>query len=149
MPSMSEARLIRLAPSAALKERRLEALLGERGGQQGLVAEQVQDAQLLGSLELAGFSLSWEEIKASRQGDGPTQDAARCLRRAQATAEAAQGLLSVDDLMTWHTEVTGKASLLRTGPRERVGGPPASQAGPVARHPLRREYRKATYARKR
>ena len=122
---MSESRLIRLAPSAALKEKRLAALLAERGGHQGLVTEQVQDAQLLGSLELAGFSLSWEEIKASRQGGGPTQDAARCLRRAQATAATAQGP-SVDDLMTWHAEVTGTASLLRTGPRERVGGPPAS-----------------------
>jgi hypothetical protein len=117
--------LLRIAPSAALKERRLSALLGERPEQRALLTEQVLDAQLLGSLDLARLSFSWEEIKASRGDGGPALEAPRALRRAQGAALAAQSL-SVDVLMAWHADVTGSPSRLRTGPRERVGGPPPS-----------------------
>jgi hypothetical protein len=122
---MSDSRFIRLAPSAALKERRLAILLDARGGQEGPVAEQVQDAQLLGSLELAGLSFSWEDIKASRRSEGSSLDAARCLRRAQGAALEARSL-SVEELVAWHAGATGTASSLRSVPRERIGGPPPS-----------------------
>jgi Fic/DOC family len=118
-------RPLRIAPSAALKERRLSTLLGERPGQRALLTEQVLDAQLLGSLDLARLSFSWEEIKASRGEERPAFEPARALRRAQAAALAAPSL-SVDVLVSWHAEVTGRSSALRKGPRERVGGPPTS-----------------------
>lgn len=116
---------MRIAPSAALKEKRLSALLAEQPGRQAFLAEQVLDAQLLGSLDLAGFSLSWEEVKASRDESRPALEPARALRRAQAAAQAAPSL-SVDGLVAWHAEVTGTRSALRTGSRERAGGPPTS-----------------------
>jgi hypothetical protein len=117
-------RLIRLAPSAALKEKRLATLLGERGVSEGSLAEEIQDAQLLGSLELAGFSFSWDEIKASRRtGVGP--EAVRYLRRAQALREGSSAL-SVDGLLAWYGETTGKIPALRVTPRDRAAGPPAA-----------------------
>jgi hypothetical protein len=117
-------RLIRLAPSAALKERRLGRLLGERGVDEGSLAGEIQDAQLLGSLELAGFSFSWDEIKASRR-TGPGPEAIRCLRGAQALREESFAP-SVDGLLAWYGETTGRAPSFRTAPRDRVAGPPAA-----------------------
>lgn len=122
---MAGSRLLRITPSAAIKERRLSALLAEQPGRQGLLAEQVLDAQLLGSLVLARLSFSWDEIKASRDDDRPALEPARALRRAQAAVLAAPSV-SVDALLAWHAEVTGSPSALRTGPRERAGGPPTS-----------------------
>jgi hypothetical protein len=117
-------RPIRLAPSAALKERRLGTLLGERGIDEGSLAEEVQDAQLLGSLELAGFSFSWNEIKAARRtGVGP--EPVTRLRRAQSLREKSF-VLSLDGLLAWYGEATGNPPALRTVPRERAGGPPAA-----------------------
>ena len=117
-------RLIRLTPSAALKEKRLGMLLGERGVGEGSLAAEVQDAQLLGSLEIADLSFSWDEVKASRQtGVGP-EEVTR-LRRAQALSEESFAL-SVEGLLAWYGEATGHPPAFRTWPRDRVGGPPAA-----------------------
>ncbi len=65
---------LRLQPSAAVKEKRLAALLEGRGlspDDSGLAAV-VEDAQLLGSLELSGLRFTWDEVRASRSaGEGP------------------------------------------------------------------------------
>jgi Fic/DOC family len=118
-------RLLHLAPSAAVKEGRLAALVAQEPGRLAFLNEQVLDAQLLGSLDLARQSFSWDEIKASREGGGPALEPARALRRAQAAAGAAS-FISVDVLVAWHAEATGRPPALRTGARERAGGPPTS-----------------------
>ena len=80
---------LRLQPSAAVKEKRLATLLEERGLRPGdpELAGIVEDAQLLGSLELAGVRATWDEVRSSRvAGEGPAEVLA--LRRAQAAVPA-------------------------------------------------------------
>jgi len=115
---------LRLEPSTAVKERRLATLLEERGlrsddpGLRGIV----EDAQLLGSLELAGFRFSWDDVRSSRAlGAGPAEILA--LRRAQ-TAVPADAPFSVAAIRAWHEALAGPVGL-RHAPRERDGAPPA------------------------
>lgn len=115
---------LRLQPSAAVKEKRLAALL-EAGGlsldDPGLAAI-VEDAQLLGSLELAGFRFTWDEVRASRvAGEGPAEVLA--LRRARA-AVPADAPFSLAAIRAWHEALAGSVGL-RRGARERDGAPPA------------------------
>jgi len=119
---MPGSRLLRIAPSLALKEKRLAALLEQRTVSRDLLDEQVRDAQLLGSLELAGIPASWDEVKASR-GDGAAPGTVAALRRAQ-TAAFASSAPSVDALLAWHAEATEARAGLRVSPRERAGAPP-------------------------
>ena len=75
---------LRLQPSAAVKEKRLATLLEERGlrPDDPALAAIVEDAQLLGSLELAGVRATWDEVRSSRTaGEGPAEVLA--LRRAR------------------------------------------------------------------
>ena len=118
---------IRLQPSAAVKQKRLGRLLDERGlraddpGLLGLV----EDAQALGSLELAGFRLPWEEVRASRRsGAGPPELLA--LRRARA-AVASDRPFTVAALRAWHEALAGPVGF-RRGEREREGAPPSPPA---------------------
>ena len=115
---------LRLQPSAAVKERRLATLLGERGLQPddpGL-AGIVEDAQLLGSLELSGFRFTWDEVRASRaSGDGPAEIVA--LRRARATVPASAPF-TLGAVRAWHEALAGPVGLRRVA-RERDGAPPA------------------------
>jgi hypothetical protein len=121
---MTEPRPIRLAPSTVLKERRLNTLLAGRDERDAPVAEAVDDAQLLGSLELAGFGFSWEQVTASRRGeDAPGSIAA--LRRAQ-TAVDPQAPLTVVAILAWHASATDSTAGLRMASRDRPGGPPPS-----------------------
>jgi len=115
---------LRLEPSAAVKERRLATLLAERGlrpddpGLRGIV----EDAQLLGSLELAGFRFSWDEVRSSRAlGEGPAEILA--LRRA-CTAVPADAPFSLAAIRAWHEGLAGPVGL-RRGARERDSAPPA------------------------
>jgi Fic family protein len=118
---------LRLQPSAAVRERRLAALLGE----QGLPADDpglagiVEDAQLLGSLELAGLRFTWDEVRSSRvSGEGPAEVLA--LRRARG-AVAADAPLGVAAIRAWHEALVGPAGF-RRGERRRDGAPTAPAA---------------------
>jgi hypothetical protein len=115
---------LRLQPSAAARERRLSALLQERGlrtDDPGLLAI-VEDAQLLGSLELAGFRFTWDEVRSSRgSGHGPREVVA--LRRARA-AVATEAPLTVSAIRAWHEALAGSVGF-RRGERRREGSPPS------------------------
>ncbi len=115
---------LRLEPSAAVKERRLATLLAERGLGPGdpELAGIVEDAQLLGSLELAGLRFSWEAVRASRAlSGGPAEVLA--LRRARAAVPDGAPF-SLAAISTWHEALAGPVGL-RRGERERSGAPPA------------------------
>jgi hypothetical protein len=115
---------LRLQPSTAVKEKRLAALLAERGlpADDPALAGLVEDAQLLGSLELAGVRASWDEVRASREtGGGPVE--VRAWRRAR-SAVARDASFGVAALRAWHEAIAGPVGY-RTGEREREGPPPA------------------------
>jgi hypothetical protein len=115
---------LRLQPSAAVKEKRLGALLEARGlspDDPGLAAI-VEDAQLLGSLELAGVRATWDEVRSSRvAGEGPAEVLA--LRRARA-AVPSDAPFSLAGLRAWHEALAGPVGF-RRGERQRDGAPPA------------------------
>jgi len=125
-PIVSEPRLLRLAPSASLKEKRLALLLAGRPDQDPRLAEVVEDAQLLGSLELAGLSASWDEVCASRRGE-PAPEFIAALRRASGVV-ARDSSVTVEALLAWHRAVTGSSAGFRTTERTRDPGPPPAPA---------------------
>ncbi len=116
-------RLLRLTPSAALKQRRLTALLAGRSEQdEPRLAAYVQDAQALGSLELAGCAVTWADFQALRQG-APAAPEATALAHAQ-TAVDPQAPLSTQALHAWHSAVLGTTTGWRRQPATRPAGPP-------------------------
>jgi Fic family protein len=122
MASMVDFRTSRPRPTAALRERRLAALLAEHGRSAGEPAlrEIVEDAQALGSLELAGIDASWEEVRSSRTGSGgPT--AVLALRRAREAVDP-RVPLTVHAIRAWHGALLGPVGF-RRGLREREGAP--------------------------
>lgn len=119
---MSEVRGLRVGPSAALKERRLALLLAEGRAAEPLLREAVEDAQVLGSLELAGFSFTWEQVKAARRGE-PAQPALRGLREAL-RAVGPEARFGARALLAWHRAVLGIEVGFRAGERSREGAPP-------------------------
>ena len=121
---MVEFKPIRLTPSVALKEKRLAALLGERDPGEPLAADAIAGAQILGSLELAGFDFAWDQVVASRRGEA-TPGEIEALRRARAAVDP-RAPLSVGALLSWHAATIGANVGLRSTPRERPGGPPVS-----------------------
>lgn len=118
---MSELHLLRLAPSAALKEKRLASLL-ESDPRDSRLREAVEDAQVMGSLELAGLRFSWEEATAHRRDEPPPGPVA-ALHRALKAVDP-QAPLAVEALLAWHGAVTGGPSRFRAAERLREGGPP-------------------------
>jgi Fic family protein len=123
-------RLLHLTASAAAKQKRLTALLGGRDPSDAALREAVADAQLLGSLELAGFDIGWEQVRASRRGEPAPAPVAR-LRAAQQAVEP-QAPFSVRALLAWHAAATGGTAGVRTSERTRDGGPPPAPAAFVA-----------------
>jgi Fic/DOC family protein len=121
---VAELKPIRLTASAALKEKRLASLLGERDPGDPLVADAIADAQVLGSLELAGFEFTWEQVTASRRG-GTAPEEIEALRKARAAVDPTAPL-SVGAFLAWHAATIGHEVGLRSAPRERPGGPPTS-----------------------
>ena len=99
--------LLRLGPSAAAKEKRLAALLGGRDPAGLGLDEAVRDAQIAGSLELAG--------------DTSPPAAARLREAVRAVDPAAP--LTVDALAAWHRAL-GLGAGYRTGAHARADGPP-------------------------
>jgi hypothetical protein len=103
---------LRLAPSAAMKEKRLAALLaGRDAAALPALAEALVAAQVRGSLELAGKAGTPEEA-----------DAAAALRRAVFAVDPREPL-TVEALLTWQASLTGERALRRQA-RDRRGGPP-------------------------
>lgn len=116
--------MVRILPPVGLKERRLAALLAEKGRSAGdaALAQVVEDAQLLGSLELAGFRATWQEVRASRtSGEGPEE--IRALRSAR-QAVPREAALSIDSLRAWHAALAGPVGFRGRG-RQRDGTPTA------------------------
>lgn len=107
-----------------MKQKRLAALLQERGLAPGdpRLVEVVEDAQLLGSLELAGLGPSWNVVRASRTGaEAPAEVVA--WRRARG-AVALEAPLDRDALRRWHAALAGPVGFRQVA-REREGAPTA------------------------
>ena len=119
---MSEVRGLRVSASAALKEKRLLALLKGRDAGEAALQEAVEDAQLLGSLELSGLRVTWEEVVASRSGAAP--EAVRRLRQARGAVDA-KAPLTLDALRAWQTALFGAEAGWRSRARAREGVAPA------------------------
>jgi hypothetical protein len=121
---MGQVKGLELRPASRVRERRLAALLEERGRSANAAAleDVLDDAQLLGSLELAGFAFDWPEVRDSRaQGTGP--EAILALRRARSAVEP-RAPLRVATLLTWHAALEGPVGFRRSR-RERPAAPPA------------------------
>ena len=130
---MGTPRLLRLAPSAAAKQKRLAALLEGRDPAALGLHEVVADAQALGSLALAGFDYTWEQATAHRRGE-PAPPPLSGLQRAQGIV-AADAPLTVAALLAWHGAVQA-----RRPPAERrafARGWPGARAGAVRAQPAR------------
>jgi hypothetical protein len=118
---------LRLAHGAAHKEKRLAALRQGREQWDRSLQEAVEDAQLLGSLDLAGFTFTWEEVKAARRGE-PAPPAILGLGRAGKVVEAGAPF-SLHSLRAWHEAVVGANRGYRRGDRTRgEAAPPAPPA---------------------
>ena len=107
---------LKLAPSAAMKEKRLAVLLaGRDAAADPALAEALVSAQVRGSLELAG-----------RSGTPEEEEAAAALRRAISAVDP-RAPLTVEAIQTWQEALTG-ARALRAQDRDRTGGPPPAPA---------------------
>lgn len=100
---MSEVTGLRLHRRAALKEKHLRALLGDRSPDDVDLRATIGDAQLLGSLELAGFGFSWAQVRDHAQ---PSVAEVEALRTAQQAVDPAVPF-SVTALRTWHRAAVG------------------------------------------
>jgi len=119
--------LLRLGPSAAAKEKRLAGLLGARDPSGLGLAEAVRDAQVLGSLELAGESAAREEVRAARNAPASSSAAAGLMRALGAVDPGSP--LTVDALLAWHAALGLQATGgFRARDRSRVLGPPPAPA---------------------
>jgi Fic/DOC family protein len=100
---------LRLEPSVAAREGRLARLLAERGLAAGdaRLARIVEDAELVGSLELAGLPLSWDDARAE-----PAPPALQALRRARA-AVPRDARLTLAALRAWHEALAGPRGFRR------------------------------------
>ena len=108
---------LRLEPSVAVRERRLTRLLGERGllPDDARLARIVEDAELVGSLELAGLAVSWDDARAATP---PPQ--LRALRRARETVPR-EARLTLAAVRAWHEALAGPVGFRR---REAAGARP-------------------------
>jgi Fic/DOC family len=117
---------LRLSASVSLKERRLASLLAGHDAEVEGLQGRVRDAQVRGSLELAGLPAPASEVEAAQRGDAAPEPAAR-LHRALRLADP-RAPLTVSMLQAWHRELEGSVSFRATD-RSRPDGPPPA---PVA-----------------
>jgi hypothetical protein len=110
---------LKLAPSAAMKEKRLAALLAGRDAAEPALVDALISAQVRGSLELAGRSGTPEEA-----------DYAAGIRRAISAVDP-RAPLTVAATLKWQEALTGDRALRRQD-RDRPGGPPPAPAMFVA-----------------
>lgn len=111
---------LRLGPSVALREKRLAALLRDRAPDDPVLKAAVMDAQLLGSLDLAGFSYSWAEVRGKR---GAVPAVAAALRRAQSLVD--ERPFTVAALRAWHAAAVGGGLWRETDVPSRPADSPA------------------------
>jgi hypothetical protein len=99
---------LRLEPSVAVREGRLARLLAARGlaAEDVRLARIVEDAELVGSLELAGLPVSWEDARA---GSLPQLEA---LRRAR-EAVPREARLTLAAVKAWHEALAGPIGFRR------------------------------------
>jgi Fic/DOC family protein len=116
---------LRLAPSVAARERRLERLLAERGlaRDDARLASLVEDALLVGSLELAGLSVSWESARAARGAPAEPQELA-ALRRGRA-AVPRESPVTAEAIRAWHACLAGPVGFRAGKSGDRWAGAPA------------------------
>jgi Fic/DOC family len=110
---MAGERLIRLAPSATLKEKRLREARGEDFDRDPILRAAVWQAQAAGSLELAGLD--------------PSPEAMAAVSRARQAVDAAAPF-TVGALLAWQAALTGRPAAFRRDDRHREGGPPPAPA---------------------
>ncbi len=96
---MGEITGLKLGPSAAMKEKRLAALLAGRSAAEPALEEALVSAQVRGSLELAGRSDTPEEVEM-----------AVALRRAIAAVDP-RAPLAVEATLKWQEALTGGRAL--------------------------------------
>ena len=104
---MAEIKGLRLGTSAGVKEKRLAALLAGRDASDPALERALVDAQVRGSMELAGLF---------------AESDADALRRAVAAVDPTAPL-TVPALLAWQAALSGARSLRRLS-RERAEGPP-------------------------
>jgi hypothetical protein len=119
-------RLLRLQPAASVKEKRLATLRAEHAAGDDLLREVVEDAQILGSLQLAGFAHAWEEIGASRRGE-PAPESIRGMHKALRAVPLTVPF-STAALLAWHAAAVAGGGALRDIERSRPDGPPPCPA---------------------
>jgi hypothetical protein len=117
---------VRLVTSPALRERRLAALLAGRDPALPALREAVEDAQVAGSLALAGWPVTAAQVAAARGGAAAPPGVAELLRALGAVEPAAR--LTVEALRAWQAAATGGSGALRSVERDRAGGPPPAPA---------------------
>jgi len=122
--------LLRLAPSRALKEKRLTALLGDRSERDPLLREAVEEEQVVGSLALSGLTAEATDVRAARRREA-APEAVRGLMAALRAVEP-DAPLSVRALAAWHAAVVDGGGRFREAERARDGGPPAAPAAFVS-----------------
>jgi Fic family protein len=123
---VSEPRLLRVTTSAGLREKRLSALLEGRDPRDPRLRAAVEDAQVAGSLELAGIAATPREVALARGGGASAPEVQNLLRALRAAPPAAP--LDVDRLRAWQAAATGGSGAWRTAERARAGGPPPAPA---------------------
>jgi hypothetical protein len=123
-------RLLRLAPSRALKEKRLAALLGGRDEGQVLLRRAVENAQVAGSLVLAGIAVSPGDVEVARRGEPVRAEVGGLLAALDAVEREAP--FSVRTVCLWHEAAVPGGGRFRTAERARAGGPPPAPAAFVA-----------------
>jgi hypothetical protein len=126
-----EVKRLRLEGGRERKRARLEAALAGRDAR-GLGHEDVvRDAQLLGSLELAGHAFAWDEVRRARERpESAPAEIARLQRAAAAVAAGAP--FGVPALLAWHAAASGSVAGLRTGELAAALPPPPAPAAFVA-----------------
>jgi hypothetical protein len=97
---------IRLATSSAARERRLAELLSREGADESVLHAIVRCAQALGSLELAGERITWDDVRAAWRGEKAPEAAVR-MRRAQQAVDPALPV-GPASLRAWHQALTGR-----------------------------------------
>jgi len=124
---------VRLGGGRERKRRRLDAVLQGRDPHDLALPEVVRDAQVLGSLELAGLDFSWDDVRSARvEVAGAPPEIAR-LQRAPG-AVPAEAPFTVTALLAWHEATTGGSAGLRTVD---VRGPAPPPPAPAAFVPSR------------
>jgi hypothetical protein len=118
-----DVRGLNLSTSSAVKEKRLTALLAGRDPASiGRLEEAVEEAQIVGSLELAGVAATADDVRSARQGSGP-DSVRRLLAARQVIPPGAP--FSVAAVVAWHRAACPPGGF-RTTPR-----PDAPVSSPV------------------